>query len=90
MSTQSQTPHQKTSLSDQFLRGASDVPGGNEMWAPVRWIAELVQTLIAVIFVMIGKAFKAIFEGSDARSKRRERTHGLKGSTREKELSKDK
>lgn len=58
--------------STRFMRGAGQVndPEG-KLWAPARWVVQLVQYLIAIIMLTIGEGFKAIFSGQSPQHRRR-------------------
>ncbi|KAK3709133.1 hypothetical protein LTR37_011112 [Vermiconidia calcicola] len=63
---------------ERFMRGAGEVREDPEhrMWAPARWVAQMVQYLVAIIIVTIGEGFKAIWTGeSPARKRRHETQH---------------
>ncbi|KAF2861383.1 hypothetical protein K470DRAFT_215165, partial [Piedraia hortae CBS 480.64] len=63
---------QMPSKSAQFIRDAGHVRNDDgRLWGPARWIAQLIQYMVAIIIVMIGKAFEAMFRGGK-KSKRRE------------------
>lgn len=71
MSAQQQPNRQPPSKTEQFLQGASKAPGGETLAAPIRWIAELIQTLVAVMIIAVGNAIKAAFSADGSHSKRR-------------------
>lgn len=76
----SQNP-QQPSKTERFIRSAGEVreDPDNKLWAPVRWVAELVQYLIAIIMVTIGESIRAIVSGESPR-KRRARQEQSKSS----------
>ena len=42
----------KQSKTDRFIRGAGDVHDPNkQLWAPARWVVQMVQYLIAIILI---------------------------------------
>ena len=63
---------QQPSKTERFIRGAGEVreDPDNRMWAPARWVVEMIQYLIAIIMVTIGESIKAIWSG-EAPKKRR-------------------
>lgn len=63
-----------TSPTTRFMRGAGQVndPEG-KLWAPARWVVQMIQYLIALIMVTLAEGFKAVVSGKKSRS-RRERT----------------
>ena len=64
---------QQQSTSDRFLRGAGTVRDDDkQLWGPVKWVAQLVQYMVAIIMVTIGKGIEAIFKG-EAPSKKKSR-----------------
>jgi len=66
-----QATKQRKGISDQLIEGAGNVKGQEDLPAPVRWVAELVQYLVAVLMIAIGKAIEAIFKGGSEKSRRR-------------------
>ena len=62
---------QQQSKTERFIRGAGEVreDPDNKMWAPMRWVVEMIQYLIAIIMVTIGEGFKAIFQGESHRKR---------------------
>lgn len=66
---------QQSSKTERFIRGAGEVREDPEqrLWAPARWVVQMIQYLIAIIVVTIGEGFKAIVSGKT--HKRREREH---------------
>ena len=67
----SHSQHQ-TSKTERFIRGAGDVreDPDQKLWAPARWVVQMIQYLIAIIMVTIGEGFKSIFSGKSSRSRR--------------------
>lgn len=64
---------QQPTTGERFMRGASEVRDPeHKLWAPARWVAQMVQYLVAIIMLTIGKGIEAIFKGEKPR-KRRER-----------------
>lgn len=54
------------------MRGATQVNDPeHKLWAPARWVVQLIQYLIAVIMLTLGEGFKAIFTGEKPSGKRR-------------------
>ncbi|KAK3081237.1 hypothetical protein LTS18_008815 [Coniosporium uncinatum] len=66
-----QTMKQRKGISDRIIEGAGTVKGQEDMPAPVRWVAELVQYLVAILLIAIGKAIEAIIKGGSEKSRRR-------------------
>jgi len=66
-----QTTKQRKGISDHIIEGAGNVKGQEDMPAPVRWVAELVQYLVAILMIAIGKAIEAIVKGGSEKSRRR-------------------
>ena len=62
----------ESTRSTRFMRGAGQVndPEG-KLWAPARWVVQLVQYLVAIIMLTIGEGFKAIFSGQNPQNRRR-------------------
>ena len=59
--------------SSKFMRKAGEVNDpDNKLPGPVKWVASLVQRLIALIIVTLAEGFKAIFTGEKSGGKRRE------------------
>lgn len=73
MSDRRTSPHASTA-SERFMRGAGEVNDPeHKLWGPARWVAQMVQYLVAIIILTIGKGFEAIFKGEKAgRRKTRE------------------
>ncbi|KAK3110857.1 hypothetical protein LTR53_014424 [Teratosphaeriaceae sp. CCFEE 6253] len=63
--------HAHQSRTDRFLRQSGQVQNKN-LWGPAKWIAQLVQYLVAIILVTIAEGFKAIVSGQKG-TRRRER-----------------
>lgn len=61
--------------STRFMRGAGEVndPEG-KLWAPARWVVQMIQYLIALIMLTVAEGFKAVFSGQKP-PQRRKRTH---------------
>lgn len=64
------------SPSARFIRGAGNLNAESnaQLWFPARWIAQLVQYLIAIIMVTMGEAFKSILSGGKKTTKSGRRT----------------
>ena len=60
MSNQVQS-RQNPSKTQQFFEGSSHVRGSENMSTPARWIAQMVQRLVALMLVAIGTALQSIF-----------------------------
>jgi len=58
--------------STRFMRGAGHVndPEG-KLWAPARWVVQLIQYLIALIMLTLAEGFKAVFSGKKPQGRRR-------------------
>ena len=71
MFNNSNTPHHSPeSKTHQFLRGSSSRIEEANLPAPLRWIVELIQRLIAVMFIITGNTIKMVFSPED-------RPHGV-------------
>lgn len=66
------TPESKTS---QILRGSSGRTEEANLPGPLRWIVELIQRMIAVLFIVIGDSIKMVF--SDDKSRTRTGRHQM-------------
>lgn len=66
--------HQHPSTTgERFMRGAGEVyDPEHKLWAPMRWVVQMVQYLVAIIMLTIAKGIEAIFKGEKHREKRRE------------------
>lgn len=62
MSTSKQNPESKT---HQILRGSSGRTDEANLPAPLQWVVELIQRLVAVLFIVIGNAVKMVFSSED-------------------------
>ncbi|CAK3749935.1 hypothetical protein AC578_6273 [Lecanosticta acicola] len=63
---------QQESRSSAFVRGAGEVRDPeHKLWAPARWVASLIQSLVAVIIVTIGEGLKSIIKGEPRTSRNR-------------------
>jgi hypothetical protein len=71
MSSQQQ-PSTTSTRSTRFMRGASHVndPEG-KLWAPARWIVQLIQYMIALVMLTLAEGFKAVFTGQKPSGRRR-------------------
>jgi len=59
------------SRTSAFLRSAGEVRDpDHKLWGPAKWIAAMVQYLIALVIVMIGNGFKAVISGQKPRQRR--------------------
>jgi hypothetical protein len=72
MSSQISTkpPRSKT---HQLFEGSGQVKGSDDMSAPARWVAMLVQRLVALMLVAMGTALQAIFTGNKQKRQRERR-----------------
>ncbi|KAK5164903.1 uncharacterized protein LTR77_009567 [Saxophila tyrrhenica] len=63
---------QHPSTSERFIRSAGDVreDPNQRLWAPARWVVQMIQYLIAIIMVTIGEGIKAIFTGESPKKRR--------------------
>ena len=63
---------QRSSRTERFIRGAGEVreDPDNKLWAPARWVVGLIQYLIAIIMITIGKSLEAIFSGETPKKRR--------------------
>ncbi|KAM0697498.1 hypothetical protein Q7P36_002352 [Cladosporium allicinum] len=68
----SQQPSTTSTRSTRFMRGASHVndPEG-KLWAPARWIVQLIQYMIALVVLTLAEGFKAVFSGQKPSGRRR-------------------
>ena len=58
---------------ERFMRGDGEVHDpDHKLWGPMRWVAQMVQYLVAIIMLTIGKGIEAIFKGEKPK-KRKER-----------------
>ncbi|EME46547.1 hypothetical protein DOTSEDRAFT_22597 [Dothistroma septosporum NZE10] len=67
----------QASRSSAFIRGASNVDPENKMWWPARWIAQMVQYLVAIVVLTIAEGFKAIVSGEKPKGRRNKHAHDL-------------
>lgn len=64
---------QQPTTGERFMRGAGEVNDPeNKLWGPARWVVQMVQYLVAIIILTIGKGIEAIFKGEKP-SKRKAR-----------------
>ena len=63
---------QQPSKTERLIRSAGEVreDPDNKMWAPARWVVEMIQYLIAIIMVAIGESIKAIVSGESPKRRR--------------------
>jgi len=81
MSSQSISNRHPQSKTQRFTAASGNLPAaGADLPAPVRWVAQLVQRLVAIILITIGKAIEMTFKkdggSSGAAGRRRRRTRG--------------
>ena len=57
---------QAQSKTGRIIRASGDVRD-ESLPAPARWVVQLVQRLIAILIIMIGESFRAIFKGKRGR-----------------------
>lgn len=77
----SQSSQSQLSKTQRFTAASGNLPAaGADLPAPVRWIAQLVQRLVAIMLITIGKAIEMTFKkdggssgGGAGRSRRRAR-----------------
>lgn len=51
-------------MSQRFMRGAGEVNDpDHKLWGPMRWVTQMIQYLVAMILLTIGKGIEAIFKG---------------------------
>ncbi|KAK4627051.1 hypothetical protein CLAFUW4_04742 [Fulvia fulva] len=60
----------RDSRSGAFIRGAGNVDPENKMWWPARWVAQMVQYLVAIVVITIAEGFKAIVSGEKPKGRR--------------------
>ncbi|KAM3424998.1 hypothetical protein BST61_g6968 [Cercospora zeina] len=66
----SQQPSRQSKAAE-FMRGAGTVNDPEKkLWAPARWIVQLVQYLIALVMITTAEAFKSIVSGEGSRRRR--------------------
>lgn len=57
-------PSAHETTGERFMRGAGEVNDpDHKLWAPARWVVQMVQYLVAIIILTIGKGIEAIFKG---------------------------
>jgi len=56
---------QQPSKTERLIRGAGEVRNdpNQRLWAPARWVVQMVQYLVAIMLVAIGESVKAIWSG---------------------------
>lgn len=54
------------------MRGAGQVndPEG-KLWAPARWVVQMVQYLIALVMLTVAEGFKAVFSRQNSQGRHR-------------------
>ena len=64
----------RESKTERFIRGAGEVREDPEqrLWAPARWVVQLIQYMIAIIMVTIAESLRAIFSGKSPSKRRKE------------------
>jgi hypothetical protein len=60
-----------STTSSRFMRGAGQVndPEG-KLWAPARWVVQLIQYMIALVMLTLAEGFKAVFTGKKPQHRR--------------------
>lgn len=62
---------QQETTGERFMRGAGEVHDpDHKLWAPARWVVQMVQYLVAIIMLTIGKGIEAIFKGEKPRKRK--------------------
>ena len=65
---------QQATTGERFMRGAGEVQDpDHKLWGPMKWVVQMVQYLVAIIILTIGKGLEAIFKGEKGHKKRKAR-----------------
>lgn len=65
----SDRPGQTTST--RFMRNAGTVNDPeNKLWAPARWVVQMIQYLVALIILTLAEGFKAVVSGKKPQQRR--------------------
>jgi len=63
------------SSSARFMRNAGTVNDPeHKLWAPARWVVQMIQYLIALIMLTLAEGFKAVVSGKKPQQRRRKET----------------
>ncbi|KXS95807.1 hypothetical protein AC578_6273 [Pseudocercospora eumusae] len=73
MSSDPSSSPSKESRAQAFVRGAGEVQDPeHKLWAPARWLVQMIQYLIAIIMITIAEGIKSIVSGEKPKHRRRE------------------
>jgi len=67
-----QKPVSQESATTRFMKGAGQVNDpDHKLWGPAKWVAGVVQYLVAILMVTIAEGFKSIVSGKKPQGRRR-------------------